>query len=134
MRRGADWKIPEALLDSVHEASDFAPLPFMQLVDLITYFRRGGASADFCTAQGLDAEAEVIEIYAQKPVSLESELGFFPIEETEGRVDFSCAGISYESLFDFFSFQEMIRDLQGNDEPTDLELARQLLGYAMKDA
>lgn len=106
----------------------------MKLIDLISFFRRGGAFEDFCKAQKLNEEAEVIEIYAQEPVGLEAELGFFPIEETEGRVEFQSEGVRYHNLFDFFYFLEVIEDIKGSEKPTDAELAQKLFSYAIKDA
>lgn len=106
----------------------------MKLIDLITYFRGGGTFEDFCKVHSLNAESEVMEIYAQKPVSLASELGFFPIEETEGQAEFFSNGIKYETLFDFFYFLEVIEDLKGKEIPADAELAQKLLSYALKDA
>src|SRR5262249_23530787 len=106
----------------------------MKLVDLISFFRQGGAFEDFCAANGLSTASEVIEIYAQEPVSLEAQLGFFPVEETEGRVRFQSGGLTYHNLFDFFYFLEVIEDLKGSESPGNEELAQQLFSYAIRDA
>ncbi len=106
----------------------------MKLVDLITLFRQGSTFEDFCKEQALNAESEVIEIYAQDPVGVEARLGFFPIEETEGRIEFQSQGVSYHNLFDFFYFLGVIEDLKGHDEPSDAELAQKLFSYAINDA
>jgi hypothetical protein len=106
----------------------------MKLVDLVAYFRLGGTFEGFCKAQALNAEAEVIEIYAQRPVNLDSPLGFFPIEETEGKIEFQSEGLQYQNLFDFFYFLNVIEDIKGNELPGDAELAQSLLSYALKDA
>lgn len=106
----------------------------MKLIELIAFFRQGGSFSDFCRAQTLNEDSEVIEIYARGPVSLESQLGFFPIEETEGRVEFRSDGIPYHNLFDFFYFLEVMEDVKGNDESTDSALAQKLFTYAIKDA
>ena len=106
----------------------------MRLIDLITYFRHGESFEDFCREQSLNTEAEVIEIYAQKPVSLESQLGFFPIEETEGQAEFLSDDIEYQTLFDFFYFLDFIRELKENETTEDAELAQILLSYALNDA
>ncbi len=106
----------------------------MKLIDLITFFREGGTFEDFCKGQALSAESEVIEIYAQEPVSLEAQLGFFPIEETEGRIELQSEGVQYHNLFDFFYFLEVIEDLKDSEGPTNSELAQKLFTYAMKDA
>jgi hypothetical protein len=106
----------------------------MKLIDLVAYFRHGGTFEDFCRTQGLNAESEVIEIYAQEPVGLESQLGFFPIEETEGKAEFLSDGVKYKSVFNFFYFLEVIEDLKGVQLPEDAELAQKLLSYALRDA
>lgn len=106
----------------------------MKLIDLVAYFRHGGAFEDFCRIQRLNAKSQVIEIYAQEPVNLESQLGFFSIEETEGKAEILSDGIKYKTLFDFFYFLEVIEDLKGIQLPEDAELAQKLLLYAMKDA
>ena len=106
----------------------------MKLVDLIANFRHGKSFEDFCREQSLHTEAEVVEIYAKKPVSLESQLGFFPIEETEGQAEFLSDGIEYQTLFDFFYFLDVIKEWKGNETLEETELAQNLLSYALKDA
>lgn len=109
-------------------------LNIMKLIDLISYFRSGGTFQDFCKTHGLNAESEVIDIYAVKPANLDSQLGFFPIEETEGHVEFLAQGLAYQNLFDFFYFLDVIKDVRDSSQPEDAELARVLLTYALKDA
>ena len=106
----------------------------MKLIDLIAFFRQGGTLEEFCKAQKLEEDAEVIEIYAREPVGVESELGFFPIEETEGQTEFESEGVHYHNLFDFFYFLDVIEKVKGSEEPTNSELARKLFAYAMDDA
>lgn len=57
----------------------------MTLSELVAYFRKGGSLEDFCKTQALDIGAEVIEIYARVPVTLESQLRFFSLSEAGGR-------------------------------------------------
>lgn len=106
----------------------------MKLIDLISFFRRGGTFEDFCKAKALNAKSEVIEIYAQVPTCLDADLGFFPIEETEGRIQFQSEGVHYQNLFDFIYFLDVIEDVKGNEEPTNSALAQTLFSYATKDA
>ena len=106
----------------------------MKLIDLVSYFRSGGTFEGFCSARALNVDSEVIEIYAQKPVNLDSDLGFFPIEETGGRIEFQSEGSQYQNLFDFFYFLDVIEDLKESSIPGNEELAQQLLSYALKDA
>ncbi|MBM3857858.1 MAG: hypothetical protein FJ390_07880 [Verrucomicrobia bacterium] len=107
----------------------------MKLIDLVAYFRHGGTFENFCRTNGLNPESEVIEIYAQEPVGLESQLGFFPIEETKGRAEFLSDGIKYHTLFDFYYFLDAIEDVISKKIILkDSELAQTLLSYALKDA
>jgi hypothetical protein len=105
----------------------------MQLIDLVTYFRHEGNFEDFCKQHALNAESEVIEIYAQVPAGLESRLGFFPIEETEGQAEFLSDGVRYQTLFDFFYFLEVIKDANTQESLKDAELAQILMSCALKD-
>jgi len=106
----------------------------MKLIDLIAFFRQGGAFEDFCKTQGLSKDSEVIEIYVLEPISLDSPLEFFPIEETGGQIEFRSGEFLYHNLFDFFYFLEVIEDVKGNKKITDLELAQKIFSYAIKDA
>ncbi|MBE2294116.1 MAG: hypothetical protein IAF00_04170 [Phycisphaerales bacterium] len=106
----------------------------MKLIDLIIFFRRGGAFEDFCRDQLFDTESEAIEIYAQEPVNLESQLGFFPIEETGSRIEFQSGGILYHNFFDFFYFLDAIEDIRRSEGLTDVEIAQKLFSYAINDA
>ena len=106
----------------------------MKLIDLIVFFRHGGTFKDFCRDQSLDIESEAIEIYAQKPVCLESQLGFFPLEGTKGRIEFQYKGVPYYNFFDFFYFLEVMEDVRNDEELTDSKLAQKLFSYAMNDA
>ncbi len=105
----------------------------MKLIDLVSYFRQGGISEDFCKSNSLDPESEVIEVYAEEPVSFESNLGFFPIEETEGQIEHQSDGKKYHNLFDFFYFLEAIEEVKNNDVQ-DIVLAESLFSYALNDA
>lgn len=106
----------------------------VKLIDLISAFRRGLEFDDFCSRHGLNAGAEVIEIYVRQPVSLESDLGFFEIDVTKGRFEYEEGGVKYQSLFDFFFFLDFMEEARSNCEFTDVQLAEKLFSYAIKDA
>lgn len=108
----------------------------MKLIELVQCFRSGGTFDDFCRKQSLSIESEVIEIYSQKPFSLNSDLVFFEIEETEGAIRHTSGGIDYYNLFDFNYFQDAIEE-SNNGENIQLkneEIAERLLSYAIHDA
>ncbi len=111
-------------------------LKIMKLEDLIAYFRKAGVFEDFCQDYSLDVEAEVIEVYMQKPFSLDSDLAFFEIEKTEGNIEHISDGVKYYNLFDFYYFLDMIEELKEGDNKklSDKEVAERVLSYAIKDA
>ena len=106
----------------------------MKLPALISFFRRGGSFADFCQLHGLDQTSEVIEICAKAPASADSELGFFPIEATGGRIEFQSQGLTYTCLFDFFYFLAVMEESRHQEEISDAELAQRLWRFAVDDA
>jgi len=108
----------------------------MKLVDLVRYFRNGGSYDNFCRLQSLDVNSEVIEIYMLGPVNLDSELAFFAIEDTEGKIEYVFNDKTYSNLFDFYIFQDSIEEFKTNGDSaiTDEEIACRLLMYGLNDA
>jgi hypothetical protein len=106
----------------------------MKLINLVSYFRIGGTYKEFCKTQEINSESEVVEIYAQMPVKLDSQLGFFPIEETEGRIEYLAEGLQYQNLFDFFYFLDVMKDVNGNNLLSDCDIAQTLFSFALNDA
>lgn len=106
----------------------------MKLIDLISRFRKGETLSMFCSDLGLNEESETIEIYAQEPVCLQSELGFFAIEQTLGKIVFESDGIIYRNLMDMFYFLDVIDEAKGTDELSDLQLAQKILKYSTEDS
>ncbi len=105
----------------------------MKLVELVAYFRNGGNFDGFCREQALKIGAE-LEIYARAPVTLESQLGFFAIERTGGKLEVLSEGMRYENLFDFSYFLDAIEESKDRRSLGDAELAEILLSYALNDA
>ena len=108
----------------------------MELIELVKYFRIGGTYEKFCQDRSLNLKSEVVEIYMQKPFSIDNDLAFFEIESTEGMVEYNFNGITYYNLFDFYYFLDVIAESkeEQNINITDEELARRLYNYALKDA
>ena len=108
----------------------------MILTELVHYFRNEGSFEDFCHQQSLDLNSEVIGVFAQVPLSIQSPLGFFEIEKTEGRIAYSHDNVEYRNLFDFFFFLDAIEEskVEPNRSSRDSEIAEKLLSYAINDA
>lgn len=108
----------------------------MKLVDLVSYFRKGGSFELFCQNNFLNSESEVIEIYMEKPFSLDKDIMFFEIEKTEGRVEYVSNNVTYHNLFDFYYFLDAVEESNDsqNKSMTDIDLANMLFSYAINDA
>lgn len=108
----------------------------MKLVELVNYFRKGGSFEKFCNDKSLDVDAEVVEVYMEKPFDLDNDLAFFEIEKTEGSVVYIVNEVTYFNLFDFYYFLDVIEESNEgtNKSISDEELAKRLLSYAIHDA
>lgn len=108
----------------------------MKLVDLVNSFRKGGSFDKFCNEKSLDVEAEVVEVFMEKPFDLGNDLAFFEIEKTEGNVEHTNDEVTYFNLFDFYFFLDAIEESNegGNESISDDEIAKRLFSYAINDA
>jgi len=108
----------------------------MNLIDLISYFRQGVDQNKFFKDNSLDLDSEVVEIFMEKPLSVQNELKFFEIEKTEGKNQFEFQSINYYNLIDFYFFNDFIEESKTgtNEKLTDKELAEVLLNYCINDA
>ena len=75
----------------------------MKLLELVQYFRNGGSYEDFCQAQSLDTESEVVEIFIEQPLKIDGSLAFFEIEKIEGNIEYVDNWMKYSNLFDFYN-------------------------------
>ncbi len=108
----------------------------MRLVELIDYFRKGGSFDEFCQSHSLNSDSDAIEIYMSEQLSVDNELAFFEIEETNGEVEFHNNGVRYFNLFDFYFFLDAIEESNNieNVLVTEAELAERLIQYAITDS
>lgn len=108
----------------------------MKLIELVDYFREGNSYEGFCQSQSLNVASEVVEIYMEKPFSIDNDLAFFEIENTEGKMEYTFNGVQYFNLFDFYYFLDAIEE-SNNDENVSLAddiIAKRLYDYAINDA
>ncbi|ROI01664.1 hypothetical protein EGI16_17385 [Chryseobacterium sp. G0240] len=108
----------------------------MKLLNLIKYFREGGAFEEFCKINSLDSKSEVIEIYMEQPLEIDNNLAFFEIEKTEGRFEYEEENVKYFNLFDFYYFLDAIKESKNyqNQSLSNKELTKHLFNYAINDA
>ena len=104
----------------------------MNIIDLVSFFRKNNSLEDFCQKNNLDNKSEVIEIYMQKPFELNNELSFFEIEKTEEKIEYLVNGVMYHNLLDIYYFTDAVSEFSKNI--TDKEVAIRLLDYAINDA
>lgn len=107
----------------------------MKLTDLIDYLRSPNKLNQLLVEEQLNTDSEVIEIYMKDSLSLESEIKFFEIEETEDNLNFEKDGVTYVQLFpvdhaiEVLGFLNMPRESHEN-----FDVAKRLLEYRIKDA
>ena len=99
-------------------------------------FRSGHSFNEFCQINLLDSESEGINIHMKKPFGIESDLGFFEIEKTDGMIEYVSNGETYFYLLEFSYFLDAIEQYQSAEHKqlTDYEVASQLLHYGLFDA
>ncbi len=108
----------------------------MTLIELVTYFRKGGTFEQFCKEESININSEVVEVFMQKPFDIKQNIIFFEIEKTDGNTKITKNNITYYYLFDFYYFLDVIADSnQGQNKLlSDEEISKILLSYAINDA
>lgn len=108
----------------------------MSLIELISYFRRGGTYEEFCNLQSLDVASEAIEVYMEQPFDIGKNVVFFEFEKTGGRTEYSYNGIIYYNLFDLYYCMDFIEESNNTKYKNlaDYLIAEKLFGYAVNDA
>ncbi len=108
----------------------------MTLINLIHFFRTDGDKDKFFEKNSLDPESEVVEIYMEKPFSVNKEIKIFEIEKTKGKIEFVANNIKYYNLFDFYFFLDFIEDSKATESTnlTELKLSEILINYSINDS
>lgn len=108
----------------------------MKLEDLIKYLLNPEQLEDLYQEEEINTESEALLIYMNGALDLKSEISVFEIEETEDDLVFEKNGEKYFQLFPIDYAIELIEsDLELKDKGySDLEIAKRLLDYRLKDA
>lgn len=108
----------------------------MKLEDLIKYLLNPEQLEVLYQEEEINTESEALLIYMNGALDLKSEISVFEIEETEDDLVFERNGEKYFQLFPIDYAIELIEsDLELKDKGySDLEIAKRLLDYRLKDA
>jgi len=106
----------------------------MKLINLIPYLKSTNGIADLFKLNNLNIKSEVILIYMIELLTIDSEIVFFEIEETEDDLLFQKNGISYIQFFPVNYAKELVEDFSRLGYDDDLKIARRLLEYRINDA
>lgn len=108
----------------------------MKLVNLMAYLLNSDKLEELYEREKLDTDSEALLIYMKGELSLDSEIKFFEMEETEDDLVYEKSGTKYLQLFPIDDAIELIEsDLNLKDKGySDLEIAERLLEYRIKDA
>lgn len=127
----------QSIAQNIHRRGlQSAPFFKMTLTEIITYFKENRSKDEFFKNHHLDIESEVVEIYMQKPFSLDNKIEFLEIEKTKGTIEFDINDVKYYNLIDMYSFIDFIKNSMEspNYNLTDAQLAKILLDYCINDA
>jgi hypothetical protein len=108
----------------------------MKLEDLIKYLVNPEQLEALYQEEEINTESEALLIYMNGALDLESEISVFEIEETEDDLVFEKDCEKYFQLFPIDYAIELIEsdlELKGKGY-SDLEIAKRLLNYRLKDA
>lgn len=108
----------------------------MKLDELIEYLLDPEKLEGFYEEESVNNESEALLIYMEGALSLDAEIVFFGIEETEDDLVFEINGKKYFQLFPVDYAIELIEsDLKlKNKGYTNTEIAQRLLDYRLRDA
>jgi len=109
----------------------------MKLIDLIQHLESEEALLKFYNANNFPTETEAISAFMADSLDIDSDIFFFPVEETGEYILFEKDGRKYFELFslelgvEFYSyFDETFK----TGKYTDLQKAKRLLEYLINDA
>jgi hypothetical protein len=109
----------------------------MVLEELVTYLKSNKNLQKLYQERNLDTESEAICAYITGDLSLNSDIYFFSIEDTDDEREFEKDGVKYYQLFsleygvEIYSYFE---DEFKKGNYTDLDKAKRLLDYLLNDA
>lgn len=103
----------------------------MNLIELVSYFRKGNNLGSFTDKMKLDEESEVIFAFSKRPYKIEDSLLFFEFEKTEGKGIYNYDNEDCYCLFDFYYFLDVIEEASNI---SDIELANVIFNYIKNDA
>jgi hypothetical protein len=108
----------------------------MKLINLVEYLVDPEKLEELYRKENLNIESEALLIYMHGDLSIDSEIIFFEIEETEDDLVYEKDGSKYIQFFPVNYAVELIETdlgLKGKGY-SDLEIANRLLEYRIKDA
>jgi hypothetical protein len=107
----------------------------MKLINLVEYLVDPEKLENLYTNENLNTGSEALLIYMQGELTLESEIKFFAIEETEDDLVYEKDGMQYEQLFPIdYAIGLIESDLKLKRKGySNLEIAKRLLEYRIKD-
>lgn len=108
----------------------------MNLIELVERITQPRGVDNILAGLSQNKQSEAFLVYLQKPLGVESEVTFFPIEETEDSLLYQKSGREYLQLFPLEYALELIEsdlDLLGKGRNSH-QIADRLLQYRINDA
>lgn len=104
----------------------------MKLKDLVIYLFNNRVE-DLINEYNLNNNSEVILVYMDESLKIDSDIYFYPIEETDDDIIFYRNNKSYIQLFPLDYISDLIKS--NFDKNSDInEIVKRILEYRIKDA
>ncbi|WP_198938371.1 hypothetical protein [Tenacibaculum holothuriorum] len=82
----------------------------------------------------MNVDSECIEIYMENEIHINSELAFFEIEHSEGRLIIEENNTKFHNLFDFDFFNDFMDEIKESESFDSDKVIETLIDYANNDA
>ncbi|MFH6959383.1 hypothetical protein ACHRV1_18460 [Flavobacterium aquidurense] len=106
----------------------------MKLIELVKHLKTVKEYETFISAQLIDIEYDLIDMYMIEKVDLESDIVFFNPEKIPNKIIIEIEEVIYENLFPLNMTQNLVEEFViSNKTASDLEIAQFLLNYRQKD-
>ncbi|MBX2916853.1 MAG: hypothetical protein KF856_16410 [Cyclobacteriaceae bacterium] len=106
----------------------------MKLLELVEYLKNPNSLENLLGKELKNVEIDLIEIYMIESIALDSQIKFFDAEKIPSTIEIEVDGLKYINLFPLYMAQELVEEFTSIYGKNNLEIAKRLIEYRIKDA